>query len=74
MAQKYTMEFAKRGCKLAALSCDSVANHEAWLKDVMAFDDKATELSFPVLAVSLNLFLLVHKFVIRVVLRIMSWL
>lgn len=34
---KFLPEFAKRGVKVAALSCDSVDSHKAWTKDVEAF-------------------------------------
>ena len=27
-------EFTKRGCKVIALSCDSVEDHKGWIKDI----------------------------------------
>jgi len=50
-------EFAKRGVKLIALSCDGVASHQKWGEDVMAYEQvktgvqsKAGSLPFPIIA------------------------
>jgi peroxiredoxin 6 len=41
-------EFAKRGVKLIALSCDSVDDHLAWRKDIDAFS--GAHITFPIIA------------------------
>ena len=33
----YTEEFKKRGVKLLGLSCDDIASHNEWIKDVEAY-------------------------------------
>jgi len=43
-------EFKKRGVKLIALSCDSVADHKGWGKDVMKFCKAAGDHPFPIIA------------------------
>jgi len=48
-------EFQKRGVQLIGLSCDSVENHKAWAKDVLAWKKAAapaqdTRLGFPLIA------------------------
>jgi 1-Cys peroxiredoxin 6 len=53
--QWYLPEFEKRGVKVCALSCDSVESHNAWVKDVCAFDAKADptgsgKLAYPIVA------------------------
>jgi 1-Cys peroxiredoxin 6 len=44
--------FAKIGVKLIGVSCDSVADHKAWSKDVLARINNTTdsELAFPIIA------------------------
>ncbi|XP_063711160.1 peroxiredoxin-6-like [Symsagittifera roscoffensis] len=54
MLAKHHEEFAKRGVKLIGLSCDSVADHEAWAKDIFAYTEKYSgcslkELPFPLI-------------------------
>ena len=41
-------EFAKRNVKVAALSVDSVASHEGWIKDINETQD--VEVTFPIIA------------------------
>jgi len=43
-------EFKKRGVKLIALSCDSVADHQGWGKDVMKYCKAEGSLPFPIIA------------------------
>lgn len=45
-------EFQKRGVRLIGLSCDSVENHKAWVKDVLAYKKVAQDkqLGFPLIA------------------------
>jgi 1-Cys peroxiredoxin 6 len=44
-------EFAQMGVKLIGVSCDSVDDHKAWSKDVLAKAQQAgDELSFPIVA------------------------
>ncbi|KAI0236318.1 Peroxiredoxin-6 [Lamellibrachia satsuma] len=44
-------DFKKRGVKLIALSCDPVADHLSWSKDVMAWvSQPGKELPFPIIA------------------------
>jgi 1-Cys peroxiredoxin 6 len=42
-------EFAKRGVKLAALSCDSTESHHGWIKDILAYNN-LKEFSYPIIA------------------------
>ncbi|KAH9260145.1 hypothetical protein BASA81_001920 [Batrachochytrium salamandrivorans] len=51
IAATYADEFAKRNCRMLALSCDSVDSHDAWTKDVCFYDgSKFADLPFPILA------------------------
>ena len=44
-------EFEKRNCKLAALSCNDVTSHQAWIKDICSFGGLAKdEIPFPIIA------------------------
>ena len=43
-------EFKKRGVKTIALSCDDVADHKGWSKDVQKFAGCSGELPFPIVA------------------------
>jgi len=50
-------EFKKRGVKMIALSCDSVASHKAWLSDIEAYNKSSAEekcqgckVNFPIIA------------------------
>jgi len=47
-AAKLTGEFAKRGCKLAGVSVDGVAEHKQWMADVKTYG--GTEMNFPIIA------------------------
>jgi len=48
---KLVPEFQKRGCKLIALSCDSVEDHCGWGKDVMEYAGCGEgKLPFPIIA------------------------
>ncbi|KAM6962793.1 peroxiredoxin-6 [Aplochiton taeniatus] len=49
-AAKVSDEFKKRGVKMIALSIDSVQDHLAWSKDVMAHGDQSGPLPFPIIA------------------------
>ncbi|KAK6308935.1 peroxiredoxin-6 [Coregonus clupeaformis] len=51
-AAKISDEFKKRHVKMIALSIDSVADHLAWSKDVMAFNSESagSPLPFPIIA------------------------
>eukprot|EP00930_Biecheleria_cincta_P034420 TRINITY_DN23793_c0_g2_i1.p1 TRINITY_DN23793_c0_g2~~TRINITY_DN23793_c0_g2_i1.p1 ORF type:complete len:593 (+),score=87.98 TRINITY_DN23793_c0_g2_i1:63-1841(+) len=58
--QMLLREFQRRGVRLIGLSCDSVANHKAWVKDVLAWrmdrkdlkkvEARDTKLGFPLIA------------------------
>lgn len=48
-ATKLYPEFQKRGVKMAALSCDSVADHQGWAKDVCAYVGQK-EMPYPIIA------------------------
>jgi len=54
MVAKRAGDFAKKGVKLIALSCDSVKDHEGWGKDVMAYIGEGKKgdcnLPFPIIA------------------------
>ncbi|CAN6206234.1 unnamed protein product [Urochloa humidicola] len=45
----YAQEFEKRGVKLLGISCDDVASHKEWIKDVEAYKP-GTKLTYPILA------------------------
>lgn len=45
---KLKPEFEKRNVKVAALSVDDVASHEAWIKDIN--ETQETEVNFPIIA------------------------
>jgi len=47
--QALNKEFASRGVKLAALSCDSTESHRGWIKDILAYN-KLEEFSYPIIA------------------------
>lgn len=48
MLAKLHEEFKARNCKVVGLSIDSVASHEAWIKDINETQD--TEVDFPIIA------------------------
>ncbi|KAF4661377.1 Peroxiredoxin-6 [Perkinsus olseni] len=49
--EKNKEEFAKRGVKLIGISCDSVEDHHAWSKDVLANQNMpGDDLSYPIIA------------------------
>ncbi|CAF0893187.1 unnamed protein product [Rotaria sordida] len=51
-AAKLAPDFAKRNTKLIGLSCDSVENHQGWIKDLQAYDNKdkgSGEFPFPII-------------------------
>jgi len=52
LAAKYAGEFAKRGVKLAAVSCDPVESHVAWTADVLAQEASKglDKLPYPIIA------------------------
>jgi alkyl hydroperoxide reductase subunit AhpC len=45
----YLPEFTKRGVKLAAISCDPVESHNAWIADI-CHSQGCAELGYPILA------------------------
>ena len=45
----YAQEFEKRGVKLLGISCDDVASHKEWIKDIEAFMPGA-KLTYPIMA------------------------
>lgn len=49
MALKYD-SFLKKGVKIAALSCNDVQSHNAWLRDVVAHCDNNVTVDFPIIA------------------------
>lgn len=38
MMAAYADKFAERGVKLLGLSCDDVASHKEWIKDIEAYN------------------------------------
>lgn len=46
---KFLPDFEKRGVKVAALSCDSVDSHKAWIKDVESYTPDAP-VAYPIIA------------------------
>merc|ERR1712241_1642485 len=48
-AQAFSGEFAKRGVKMIALSCDSVEDHQGWISDIKAYNG-LTDFSSPIIA------------------------
>jgi len=44
---KLVPEFAKRNCKVIAISCNDADSHAAWAKDILAFNEDTTTKSFP---------------------------
>merc|ERR1711997_337997 len=40
--QMLSNDFAKRGVKLIALSCDEVDSHNGWIKDIIAYNNLQT--------------------------------
>nr|DAC74100.1 TPA_exp: peroxiredoxin-6 [Thraustochytrium sp. LLF1b] len=48
---KYADQFAERGVKLAALSCDDVESHKGWIKDILASQQiEGDDLPYPIIA------------------------
>ncbi|XP_064092299.1 peroxiredoxin-6-like [Macrobrachium nipponense] len=47
---KLAPEFAKRNVKLIALSCDNVASHNGWIKDIQAYNKLSGEFPYPIVA------------------------
>lgn len=48
---KYADKFASRGVKLAALSCNDVDSHKAWVKDVISYNKlDGDDLPYPIIA------------------------
>ena len=41
-------DFDKRGVKVIGLSCDSVEDHNGWIKDIE--ETQSTEMNFPLIA------------------------
>lgn len=49
-AAKVAGEFAKRNVKMAALSCDGVDSHKAWIADIKAYSGFEGEWPYPIVA------------------------
>lgn len=49
-AARLAPEFEARGCKMIALSCDSVEDHKAWIEDVKSYNKLECEFTFPIIA------------------------
>lgn len=48
---KMEPEFTKRGVKLAALSCNDVASHKAWIADILKHSElTGDDLPYPIIA------------------------
>ena len=47
--QSLHQEFANRGVKLIALSCDDVESHNGWINDIKAYNN-LSEFSYPIIA------------------------
>ena len=47
--EQLSSEFAKRGMKLIALSCDSVEDHKGWIEDIKAYNG-LQNFSYPIIA------------------------
>ena len=48
-AQSFAGEFAKRGVKMIALSCDSVEDHNGWINDIKCYNG-LTDFTYPIIA------------------------
>lgn len=48
MVETMAPEFAKRGVKLIALSCNGVSDHEGWSEDIKSFG-KLPQISYPII-------------------------
>ncbi|CAI5533290.1 unnamed protein product [Closterium sp. Naga37s-1] len=46
---KFAEDFAKKGVKVAALSCDSADSHRAWISDIEAFTP-GIKVTYPIIA------------------------
>ncbi|CAI7816048.1 unnamed protein product [Closterium sp. NIES-54] len=46
---KFAEDFAKKGVKVAALSCDSAESHRAWISDIEAFTP-GVKVTYPIIA------------------------
>ncbi|KAL7595142.1 hypothetical protein Lser_V15G29890 [Lactuca serriola] len=49
MMAAYADKFAERGVKLLGLSCDDVASHKEWIKDIEAYN-KGKKVTYPIAA------------------------
>jgi len=47
---KIAPEFAKRNVKMVAVSCDSVADHSSWIKDIQAYNCIEGDFPFPIVS------------------------
>lgn len=43
-------EFAKRGVKMIALSCDDVTSHDGWIEDIKGVREKKEDFPYPIIA------------------------
>lgn len=48
-AEKVCDQFAKKNCRMIALSCNTVEDHKAWLDDIKAWS-KCNKISYPIIA------------------------
>ncbi|KAF0303997.1 Peroxiredoxin-6 [Amphibalanus amphitrite] len=49
-AAQLAPEFAKRGVKMIAVSCDPVQSHKDWIKDIEAYNHLAGAFPYPIIA------------------------
>ncbi|CEL95637.1 unnamed protein product [Vitrella brassicaformis CCMP3155] len=49
-AAKLAEEFAKRNCKLCAISCNDKDSHEGWSKDIISVQGMSGDMPFPIIA------------------------
>lgn len=47
---KMAPEFEKRNVKLVAVSCDSVEDHNGWIKDIQAYNCLSGDFPYPIIA------------------------
>merc|ERR1712002_118591 len=50
MAHKMAPDFAKRGVKMIALSCDDVESHNGWIKDIQNHSCSSDKFAFPIIS------------------------
>ena len=50
VAAKLAPEFAKRGVKMIAISCDPVDSHNGWIKDIQAYSGIHGNWPYPIIS------------------------